>query len=195
MQVQELKDLISATTIDTWTKLLTFRSSGMKLRNIIRSGFITRVASLQSYWAHVLSNKVSGGCVCVLLRIFVATWNVAGRCPHSGFNLEDFLQVEESSDIYVIGYDYFYNALIFFMGFFIWCPTFLSLCEKCPYNVESTLWLGAYKQNPTRAHSAPFVSISTKGQGSYCHLFFSAILQIYYKRVACKNLKNKFTLK
>ncbi|KAJ8647123.1 hypothetical protein MRB53_000146 [Persea americana] len=37
-------------------------------------------------------------------RIFVATWNVAGRCPHSGFNLEDFLQVEESSDIYVIGF-------------------------------------------------------------------------------------------
>ncbi|XP_043697665.1 type I inositol polyphosphate 5-phosphatase 5-like [Telopea speciosissima] len=37
-------------------------------------------------------------------RIFVATWNVGGRSPHNGLNLEDFLQVEGSSDIYVLGF-------------------------------------------------------------------------------------------
>ncbi|XP_058085481.1 type I inositol polyphosphate 5-phosphatase 5-like [Magnolia sinica] len=38
------------------------------------------------------------------LRIFVATWNVGGRSPNNGLNLEDFLQAEGSSDIYVVGF-------------------------------------------------------------------------------------------
>ncbi|KAJ4965993.1 hypothetical protein NE237_017842 [Protea cynaroides] len=37
-------------------------------------------------------------------KIFVATWNVGGKSPHNGLNLEDFLQVEGSSDIYVLGF-------------------------------------------------------------------------------------------
>ncbi|KAL6222954.1 hypothetical protein ACLB2K_006344 [Fragaria x ananassa] len=37
-------------------------------------------------------------------RIFVATWNVGGKSPNNGLNLEDFLQVEGSSDIYVLGF-------------------------------------------------------------------------------------------
>ena len=36
--------------------------------------------------------------------MFVATWNVGGKTPNNGLNLEDFLQVEGSSDIYVLGY-------------------------------------------------------------------------------------------
>ncbi|KAF4370560.1 hypothetical protein F8388_020146 [Cannabis sativa] len=38
------------------------------------------------------------------LRMFVATWNVGGKTPNNGLNLEDFLQVEGSSDIYVLGF-------------------------------------------------------------------------------------------
>ena len=38
-------------------------------------------------------------------RICVATWNVGGKTPDPGLNLEDFLQVEDSADIYVCGYD------------------------------------------------------------------------------------------
>lgn len=38
-------------------------------------------------------------------RIFVGTWNVGGRTPNNTLNLEDFLQVEGSSDLYVLGYD------------------------------------------------------------------------------------------
>ncbi|XP_077224989.1 DNAse I-like superfamily protein isoform X2 [Tasmannia lanceolata] len=37
-------------------------------------------------------------------RILVATWNVGGKTPHKGLNLEDLLQVEGSSDIYVLGF-------------------------------------------------------------------------------------------
>ncbi|XP_039123634.1 type I inositol polyphosphate 5-phosphatase 5-like [Dioscorea cayenensis subsp. rotundata] len=38
------------------------------------------------------------------LRIYVGTWNVGGRAPHNELNLEDFLQVEGSPDIYVLGF-------------------------------------------------------------------------------------------
>ncbi|CAL9045237.1 type I inositol polyphosphate 5-phosphatase 5-like [Musa acuminata AAA Group] len=37
-------------------------------------------------------------------RVFVGTWNVGGRSPNNGLNLEDFLQVEGSADIYVLGF-------------------------------------------------------------------------------------------
>ncbi|KAM3194250.1 hypothetical protein ACQJBY_063595 [Aegilops geniculata] len=36
-------------------------------------------------------------------RVFVGTWNVGGKNPNDGLNLQDFLQVDESSDIYVLG--------------------------------------------------------------------------------------------
>ncbi|XP_044461717.1 type I inositol polyphosphate 5-phosphatase 10-like [Mangifera indica] len=37
-------------------------------------------------------------------RVFVATWNVGGKSPHSGLNLADFLQANNQSDIYVLGF-------------------------------------------------------------------------------------------
>ncbi|XP_057528878.1 type I inositol polyphosphate 5-phosphatase 5 [Amaranthus tricolor] len=37
-------------------------------------------------------------------RIFVGTWNVGGRTPTNELNLDDFLHVEGSSDIYVVGF-------------------------------------------------------------------------------------------
>ncbi|XP_057972612.1 type I inositol polyphosphate 5-phosphatase 5 [Malania oleifera] len=42
--------------------------------------------------------------ILIVCRIFVATWNVGGKTPNNGLNLEDFLQVEGSSDIYVLGF-------------------------------------------------------------------------------------------
>ncbi|KAI9117071.1 hypothetical protein K1719_012070 [Acacia pycnantha] len=38
------------------------------------------------------------------LRVFVATWNVGGKTPNQGLNLQDFLLVEGSADIYVLGF-------------------------------------------------------------------------------------------
>ncbi|KAF6146502.1 hypothetical protein GIB67_037802 [Kingdonia uniflora] len=37
-------------------------------------------------------------------RVFVATWNVGGKPPHCGLNLNNLLQVKEESDIYVLGF-------------------------------------------------------------------------------------------
>uniref|UniRef100_A0A0D9WNF3 Inositol polyphosphate-related phosphatase domain-containing protein n=1 Tax=Leersia perrieri TaxID=77586 RepID=A0A0D9WNF3_9ORYZ len=37
-------------------------------------------------------------------RMFVGTWNVGGKTPNKRLNLQDFLQVEESPDIYVLGF-------------------------------------------------------------------------------------------
>ncbi|KAL6861788.1 hypothetical protein ACP4OV_017488 [Aristida adscensionis] len=37
-------------------------------------------------------------------RMFVATWNVGGKTPSNRLYLQDFLQVEESPDIYVLGF-------------------------------------------------------------------------------------------
>ena len=37
-------------------------------------------------------------------RVFVATWNVGGKSPHSSLNLDDFLHVHDQADIYVLGY-------------------------------------------------------------------------------------------
>lgn len=34
----------------------------------------------------------------------MATWNVGGNPPHGGLNLDDFLCVDDESDIYVLGY-------------------------------------------------------------------------------------------
>ncbi|XP_041002926.1 type I inositol polyphosphate 5-phosphatase 5 [Juglans microcarpa x Juglans regia] len=38
------------------------------------------------------------------IRIFVATWNVGGKTPNNGLNLEELLQVEGASDIYILGF-------------------------------------------------------------------------------------------
>ncbi|XP_027772100.1 type I inositol polyphosphate 5-phosphatase 5 isoform X1 [Solanum pennellii] len=38
------------------------------------------------------------------IRVFAGTWNVGGKTPNHGLNLEDFLQVEGSADIYVLGF-------------------------------------------------------------------------------------------
>lgn len=51
-------------------------------------------------------------CVCVsiylpsLHRIFVGTWNVAGRSPVGSLavDLDEWLNLKDSADIYVLGY-------------------------------------------------------------------------------------------
>jgi len=37
-------------------------------------------------------------------RVFAATWNVAGKTPDRGLNLNDFLPSDDQSDIYVLGF-------------------------------------------------------------------------------------------
>lgn len=44
---------------------------------------------------------------------------MGGKAPHHALNLEDFLQVEGSSDLYVLGYDYDYKFITPFPVFYI----------------------------------------------------------------------------
>ena len=37
------------------------------------------------------------------IRVFTATWNVAGKSPSSDLNLDNLLQIHRESDIYVLG--------------------------------------------------------------------------------------------
>ena len=52
----------------------------------------------------------------------MATWNVGGKTPNNRLNLQDFLQVEESPDIYVLGYGHIsylevFNVILFESNF------------------------------------------------------------------------------
>lgn len=42
----------------------------------------------------------------------MATWNVGGKPPHDGLNLEDFLHVDDSLDLYVLGYGLFSHIFV-----------------------------------------------------------------------------------
>lgn len=73
---------------------------------IIRKSFSERQASFRIDGLN-LSNfdqPMTSGVEIKDYRIFVATWNVGGRTPNSSLNLEDFLQIEDSADIYVLGF-------------------------------------------------------------------------------------------
>ncbi|KAJ6727535.1 TYPE I INOSITOL POLYPHOSPHATE 5-PHOSPHATASE 10 [Salix purpurea] len=59
--------------------------------------------SLKSLFSHQLSSPMPISQV-QSFRVFVATWNAGGKSPHSGLNLDDFLQVHDESDIYVLGF-------------------------------------------------------------------------------------------
>ena len=64
----------------------------------------------------------------------MATWNVGGKTPTYGLNLEELLQVEGSADIYVLGYGihYFFsfNLLLFAI-----CNKFSTRCNVCSSNI------------------------------------------------------------
>ena len=51
-----------------------------------------------------MKNLIVSGQNFSLHSVFVATWNVGGKSPHSDLNLDDILQVHDESDIYVLGY-------------------------------------------------------------------------------------------
>ncbi|KAJ6720039.1 TYPE IV INOSITOL POLYPHOSPHATE 5-PHOSPHATASE 9 [Salix viminalis] len=59
--------------------------------------------SLKSLLSHQLSSPMPSSQP-QSFRVFVATWNVGGKSPHSDLNLDDILQVHDESDIYVLGF-------------------------------------------------------------------------------------------
>lgn len=65
--------------------------------------------------------------------MFVATWNAGGVSPHAGLNLDDFLQVDHQSDIYVLGY------CLYSLSFYFILPDFRPEFQK---NWEIIVFLG-----------------------------------------------------
>ncbi|KAK9154471.1 hypothetical protein Sjap_001951 [Stephania japonica] len=71
------------------------------LRGFSEPSNISRLGSLSFCGSESLMSNVSE---VQTLRVFVATWNVGGKPPHSGLNLNNFLPVDEECDIYVLGF-------------------------------------------------------------------------------------------
>lgn len=71
-----------------------------KLQMCIIIGNVTHFFFLIHYFLFI---KLFPNLVC-FFRIFVATWNVAGKSPPSYLSLEDWLHTSPPADIYVLGY-------------------------------------------------------------------------------------------
>ncbi|XP_024927777.3 type I inositol polyphosphate 5-phosphatase 10 isoform X1 [Ziziphus jujuba] len=77
-------------------------------RKMIKNSFDSSVAqskaALESSSSRSLGPSMSSDHHVQSFRVFVATWNVGGTSPHTSLNLDDFLQVDNQSDIYVLGF-------------------------------------------------------------------------------------------
>ena len=62
------------------------------------TGGTEKCASFEFY-DDVLSANLQG----LICRICVGTWNVGGRFPPSDLDIEEWLDMEDPADIYVIG--------------------------------------------------------------------------------------------
>ncbi|XP_057980985.1 type I inositol polyphosphate 5-phosphatase 10 [Malania oleifera] len=102
---------------------MTTANKDMKKKSVIRKIFATRGrngskmmkasfdsseaqsnSEIESAFLSGLGTPMPNGQDTQPFRVFVATWNVGGKPPHSGLNLDDFLQVHDQSDIYVLGF-------------------------------------------------------------------------------------------
>ncbi|KAL1536704.1 hypothetical protein AAHA92_29309 [Salvia divinorum] len=75
--------------------------------NFIKSGFSERHSVAEVETLTLPSSNQSSMAPLALvqnIRAFVGTWNVGGNTPNHGMNLEDFLQVDGSADLYVLGF-------------------------------------------------------------------------------------------
>ncbi|TYJ46869.1 hypothetical protein E1A91_A02G148700v1 [Gossypium mustelinum] len=100
-------DTISAGLIDLEKKIASRNKDLLEASSYIRRSFMERKESGGLLEGLNLSNfECSMASMTEIrdFRIFVATWNVGGRTPNSDMNLEDFLLMEHSADIYVCGF-------------------------------------------------------------------------------------------
>ncbi|KAI3451131.1 hypothetical protein Pfo_007796 [Paulownia fortunei] len=82
------------------------RKAFMEASTSIRRGFSERHSSagIESLNLSSFDQSMAPATIVQDIRVFVATWNVGGNTPNHGLNLEEFLQVEGSADIYVLGF-------------------------------------------------------------------------------------------
>ncbi|KAG8383493.1 hypothetical protein BUALT_Bualt04G0019000 [Buddleja alternifolia] len=82
------------------------RNAFMETSSSLRKGFSERYSSagIESLNLSSFDQSMAPATIVQDIRVFVATWNVGGHAPNHALNLEDFLQVEGSADIYVLGF-------------------------------------------------------------------------------------------
>ncbi|KAK7399518.1 hypothetical protein VNO78_10703 [Psophocarpus tetragonolobus] len=94
-------------TLDLEKKIETRRKAFIEAAPIMRKSFSERENSpgieglnLSNFERPIMAPETE----LQSFRIFVATWNVGGKSPNYDLNLQDFLLVEGSADIYVLGF-------------------------------------------------------------------------------------------
>ncbi|KAJ4835166.1 hypothetical protein Tsubulata_028761 [Turnera subulata] len=104
-------------------------------------------------------------------RVFVATWNVGGKSPKSNLNLDDFLQVHNQSDIYILGF----QEIV---------PLNAGNVLVVEDNEPAAKWLALINQSLNRSHSSSV-------RGSKSPLFTSLPFQKSSLKKACKNFRTE----
>ncbi|KAI8540782.1 hypothetical protein RHMOL_Rhmol08G0011800 [Rhododendron molle] len=85
---------------------ITARKAFLDASPTVKKSFSERHSSagLEGLNLSNFDSSMAPGTIIQDFRIFAGTWNVGGKAPHHALNLEDFLQVEGSSDLYVLGF-------------------------------------------------------------------------------------------
>ncbi|XP_020236924.1 type I inositol polyphosphate 5-phosphatase 5 [Cajanus cajan] len=93
-------------TLDLEKKIETRRKAFMEASPIMRKSFSERETSpgIEGLNLSNFERPMAPETELQSFRIFVATWNVGGKSPNYDLNLQDFLLVEGSADIYVLGF-------------------------------------------------------------------------------------------
>ncbi|KAK7358950.1 hypothetical protein VNO77_00892 [Canavalia gladiata] len=95
-----------AISLDLEKKIESRRKAFMEASPIMRKSFSERETSpgIEGLNLSNFERPMGPETECQSFRIFVATWNVGGKSPNYDLNLQDFLLVEGSADIYVLGF-------------------------------------------------------------------------------------------
>ncbi|TKY60308.1 Type I inositol polyphosphate 5-phosphatase 5 [Spatholobus suberectus] len=93
-------------TLDLEKKIETRRKAFLEASPIMRKSFSERETSpgIEGLNLSNFERPMAPETEIQSFRIFVATWNVGGKSPNYDLNLQDFLLVEGSADIYVLGF-------------------------------------------------------------------------------------------
>ncbi|KAF2300089.1 hypothetical protein GH714_008310 [Hevea brasiliensis] len=106
-------------------------------------------------------------------RVFVATWNVGGKSPHNGLNLDEFLQIQNPSDIYVLGF----QEIV---------PLNAGNVLVVEDNEPAARWLALIDESLNRS-----CSMALRGSKSLAPLGSSLLFQKPSLKRICKNLRTE----
>ncbi|MED6122552.1 Type I inositol polyphosphate 5-phosphatase 5 [Stylosanthes scabra] len=93
-------------TLDLEKKIESRRKAFMEVSPFMRKSFSERETSpgIEGLNLSTFERSMGPETEIQSFRIFVATWNVGGKSPNYDLNLQDFLLVEGSADVYVLGF-------------------------------------------------------------------------------------------